>query len=272
MPAIRWGEMPGSGNMTDSPPTREKRYWISGTANDNFAIQVARNIAPPTVASPFGLLYRQHVHTDWTAAAYCIATIFYDAFESINVRFATGGGSVHITNSLFTVNRYARPGDPAAPDLKGAIGYNHNELEGTDVVVPATRFTVEFKHPPGAIGMRSVRRMAGKTAYINSDKWMEHMPGEVLFLGGAGSWGRDTETIVAYDFASSENADGISSPKLNFGDIANVVKLGHDYCWIRYEDNADAGQPTRIPKHAYVERVYKAMPFGQFFSFGQMVQ
>jgi len=46
--------------------------------------------------------------------------------------FDTGGGTQHITQSIETVNRY--PAD--APDYKGAIGYDGENVAGVDIAQP----------------------------------------------------------------------------------------------------------------------------------------
>ena len=42
--------------------------------------------------------------------------------------------------------------------------------------------------------------------------------------------------------AYSENVTGLS-----IGDIANIVKKGHQYAWIAYKDAEDSGKPSVQP-------------------------
>lgn len=267
MPAFRFEEMPGSGNSTSQPPTIEKRYYASGSVDETFVMNMALAGTPSIIASAQGILYRQDIKLDWTAADYCVVTVPYAKTDrtlgSYEVHFSTAGGTAHITNSLSTVNRY-----PAgvAPDMKGAIDYDGDEVKGCEIIVPALKLSVAFRHPQGIITMERVKVLGRTTAYVNDDVFLTYAPGEVLFLGADGQWGPQTETSVRYEFACAENADG--AKKLTFGDVADVVKQGHDFCWIRYKDEEAGGLPTRIPQHAYVERVYRRTSFVALFGFG----
>jgi len=61
----------------------------------------------------------------------------YDSLEpkDSSYTFDTGGGTQHITQSLATISKHAKPGE-TAPDFKQAIGVTTDSVEGVDVTVP----------------------------------------------------------------------------------------------------------------------------------------
>lgn len=266
--AFRFDEMPGSGNQTEDPPTEERKYYAVGSVDQSFVMNFAQGATPSMVATPMGVLYRQDIKLDWTAADYCVVTVPYGKRDkgSYNIHFSTTGGTVHITSSRSTVASYG----VGAPNMKQTIGVNEDDVDGCDIAVPALKITVSFKHPQGIITMQRVKQLARNTAYVNSDEFLTFAAGEVLFLGADGEWGPQTETSIKYEFAMAENAeDGAAGDKrLTIGDIANIVKQGHDYAWIRYADEVDAGRPVKHAKHVYVERVYVRTAFQPLFGFG----
>lgn len=269
--AFRFEEKPGSGNSTIIPAYREKVYYASGSKDENFVLNAAVAATPAAIFTPQGKLYRQDVRLSWKAAAYCEVSVPYTK-RNVNepdISFDTTGGTVHITSSRQTVEKYGVGGAGDAPDMKQTIGVNGDDVDGCDIAVPALKLTVSFRHPSGVITMAQVRSLARSTAYVNSDVWLGFQPGEVLFLGASGGWGPETETTIQYQFACSENAEnGVAGDKrLTIGDIANIVKKGHDYVWVRYVDDVDAGRPIKKAKHVYVERVYETVSFFLLFGF-----
>lgn len=66
----------------------------------------------------------------------------YDSREpkDSSYTFDTGGGTQHITQSLQTIAKKAKPGE-TAPDFKQAIGVTTDEVAGVDITVPVYSFT-----------------------------------------------------------------------------------------------------------------------------------
>lgn len=269
--AFRFQEKPGSGNSEFRGLTREKLYYASGSVDENFVLNAAAAGSPVAIFAPNGKLFRQEIRLNWTAASFCEVSVTYGPRDpnGINVQFDTSGGTAHITSSKSTVSRWGIGGLNDAPDMQQTIGVNGDDVDGCDIVVPALKLSYGLKHPQGVITMAQVRNMARYTGYVNQDLWQGFNPGEVLFLGATGGWGPETETNITYSFMCAENAtEGPPDTRLNIGDILNVVKQGHDYAWIRYSDDVDAGRPVKVAKHVYVERVYARASFAGLFPWG----
>lgn len=148
--------------------------------------------------------------------------------------------------------RYA-PAGQTAPDFKGAIGCKSDrDIEGCDIVIPACKVTAHYKFPYGRHTLAIIRDFYALTGTVCVDDFLDFAAGEALFLGVSLKLSKKTGTEAAFNFAVSYNEEG-----LNIADIKNIAKPGHDYLWVRFQDNTDAGRKTRRPEAAYVERVYR---------------
>lgn len=173
--------------------------------------------------------------------------------------FDATGGNVRIFNSLAT-GTFQRPGR-TAPNFRGLIGIRDGDPEGVDVVVPALKLNYTYKWPAGVITNAYIKSLAGMVGRTNSATWDTYAPGELLFLGGSGEIVDNLPTTISYSYAASADATGIT-----IADITSIVKGGHDYLWIAYEEEADASAKKKVkrPLACYVERVYQRVAFSAF--------
>jgi len=212
---------------------------------------------------PEGLLYRQDVDVQVQGHMLFFVEAKYGARKKENgsyrLSFDTTGGTIHITSSKQSIQRY-----PAnAADHSGLINVTKDGPQGAEIVIPALKVTVHFKHPLGVISLNHIKQLSYYTGMVNSDTFLTWKPGEVLFLGAKGSEGTDSETEVAYDFAMSKNVTGLS-----VGAIANIAKKGHELAWISYKkDNVD-DNAVQKPLGVYIERVYDTTSLSAALGFG----
>ena len=169
--------------------------------------------------------------------------------------FDTGGGTLHLTQSRKTVGKY--PTD--APDFGGAIGYDGETVNGVDIIQPAANDTETHYFPDSKITTAYKKMLSLATGTVNLKSFRGYDPGEVLFLGAAGSK-RSSDALweVTFKFAISPN-------RKNFevGDISVGMKFGWDYLWVRYADKVDDEAKTLVkkPVAVYIERVYQLADF-----------
>lgn len=177
---------------------------------------------------------------------------------SYRFSFSTTGGTARILTSLETISQYAPAGE-TAPDFKQAIGVTREgDVQGLDVVVPALRFSIEYRQPEATITDAYVRTLEAMTGTVNDATFFGRPAGEVLYLGSDGQQATDNDPTVKYDFVRLPNINGQT-----IGDIVNVAKKGHEYLWVLFEEVEDAAAkyvPKR-PKAVYVERVYDLADF-----------
>lgn len=197
--------------------------------------------------------------------------------------FDTSGGTTHITQqpqfqdtnvmdfgiwptdslpNYGTEKRYPS----SAPNQKGAIGVDGNGVQGVDIVIPALQWTESYDVPAEYVTGKYIRQVSALTGKTNKAEFRGFARGEVLFMGGTGSQDWDSEKgdspwSLSYRFVANANADGTTLPKLRVGDIENIEKKGHEYLWVRYEDNVDDNTLLKTPRHVYVNQVYAEADF-----------
>lgn len=261
-------KVPGFVDTTAEPPTATTRYKTIGEKNEQQVQAYVIANTPRTVNTIYGILWRMDVKLTQTAYNHFDIEIPYGKRPNESGQwswdFDTTGGTVHISNAKQEVARY-----PAgkAPNQFGAIGVDGDNVAGTDIVIPAMKINVQFRHPKAEMTIARAKYLAGITGFVNSATFLTFEPGEVLFLGARGSEGSDSESSVGYQFAMSKNVTG-----LNIGGIAGIVKKGWDVAWIRFEDSVESEGGTdhsiRKPRHVYVDRVYDTVDFKTALGFG----
>jgi hypothetical protein len=168
--------------------------------------------------------------------------------------FETGGGTAHITQSLSTIARYARPG-ATAPDFQGAIGCTLDSVEGCDIIIPTYNFSMT-KHLDGSLVDGAFKaNLFNLTGRTNQAIFEGFAIGEVLFLGAAGGRRGRGKWQITYRFTASPNITG-----LTVGAITSIAKKGHEYLWIQYADFEDTSAKMLVkqPISVHIERVYDA--------------
>lgn len=182
-----------------------------------------------------------------------------------NYTFSTKGGTAHITRSLQTMRKVARPGE-TAPDYKGLIGVSKNGIEGCDIVAPNVEFSIAQKFAQLTYGY--FFRLIATTGKVNKYDWKGFAFREVLFLGADGAYTpSDAWNLTCAfryapsDYGDDEDLDG-EPDGIKIGDLEPIYeKRGHDWLWVAYEETKDANKLVKVPFAAYVERVYREGDF-----------
>lgn len=260
-------QVPDSIKTTIQPPSETRRYKIVDVTSKNTVNGFALAATPAIVSTLYGLLYRQDIQISQTAFNQWMVDVPYGPRKNVTGDFTwdfdTTGGTIHITQAKAEVGRFPS----TAPDQKGAIAVDGDEVKGTEIVVPAMKINVSFKHPLGVITLPQAKFLASITGTVNSDNFLTFPPGEVLFLGARGADGSEAEATVSYQFAMAANQSGV-----NIGGIAGVAKKAWEVAWVRYEDavvSTDGQEkPTRQPKYVYVDRVYEEVAMSVALGFG----
>jgi hypothetical protein len=260
-------ERPGRRQVTTKPPSETREYVIRGVFDSAYAQALALAGTPVILSNAGGILYREDVKLAEAGFQVWNATIPYGPKKNESGQwtwdFDTTGGTVHVKASKQTVARYV-PAGGTAVDHKQLIGVHGDDVDGADVVIPALKINVRFRHPLAVVTIPFAKQLARWTGKVNSDTFLTFSPGEVLFMGGRGSDGSDAEAEVAYSFACSENLQNQV-----IGAITVVEKQGWDHIWLEWEDVEDANnKPTKKPKQVNVERVYDRIPMAASFGFG----
>lgn len=262
MAAFEFIETPDSRQYNADGPSLSLVYSAIGEANEQTVMAFAYAATPTVYSTTMGVLHRQPIQLQPRSSDVFTVTIPYGLrnreLGSWDWDFDTSGGTITLKTSKSTL------GYPVglAPDHKGAIGVHGDEVDGAEIVIPALRINVNFKHPAGVLSMTRVKQLARWTGKVNSASFMGFDAGEVLFLGARGRNGSDAACDVSYNFAMSENAT------INIGDIVGVIKQGWEHVWVSFKDDVDGGNPVKQPQYAYVEQVYDTFDMAAELGFG----
>lgn len=260
--------LPAGIQTTGAEPTETRRFKVIDVPNQSTANAFALASTPAIIATIYGILYRQDLQVSRVAFNQWMIDVPYGKRKiqtgDFTWDFDTTGGTIHITQAKAEVGRFP---PASAPDQRGAIAVDGNEVKGTDIIIPAMKINCSFRHPFGVITLAQAKFLSTITGTTNSTRFLTFAPGEVLFLGARGSDGTDSEANVNYQFAMAANQTGQT-----IGAIAGVAKKAWEVAWIRYEDKvvtADGKEvPTREPKFVYVDRVYDEIDLGTALGFG----
>lgn len=168
--------------------------------------------------------------------------------------FEIAGSTQKITQSLETVNRYARP-TKTAPNFRGAIGVTKDSVEGTDIFIPSYTWNETVYQPWNVVNETYRKMVFSICGTTNNAGFRGFEAGEVLFLGASGTIRQsEVDWEVNYRFVASPNITG-----LTIGDIEGIEKKGHEYLWVRFEDEEDDDAKTlvKVPSSVHIERVYE---------------
>ena len=241
-------------------PSVDLRYSVLGTESD---LEVRALVEANIPAFYAGLVF-QNYHISHQGGGVWEVSVRYGQREpretgQSSFSFETSGGTQHVTQSLQTVARYARPGE-TAPDFKGAIGVNNDSVEGIDITVPVFNFTETHYIPAALVTGAYKATLFHLTGKVNHAPFKGFARGEVLFLGASGSRRGVEDWEISFKFAASPNAVG-----LTIGEITGIEKKGWEYLWVRYVDAEDENTLIKKPAAVYVEQVY---PYGDFSLLG----
>jgi len=166
--------------------------------------------------------------------------------------FDTGGGSVHITQSIDTVHNYG----PDAQDFEGAIGVSKDQVAGTDIIEATYNFSEVHIKEDGDITVTYKEILFDLTSKTNDASFKGTSAGECLFLGAQGTKRSDDEWDITYNFAARKNKTGMV-----VGTLSGISKEGWEYLWVEYGPKVVGGQNLQVPKAAHVEQVYYEADF-----------
>jgi hypothetical protein len=243
-----------SREATESPDSASTDlvYTVEGTEDD----AAVRTLVEATVPTTYNGLVLQSYHMAHQGGGVWEVSARYGQKEKketgdSSFSFDTGGGTVHISQSLQTLGSYAPPGK-TAPNFQGAIGATIDSVEGTDITVPIYSFA-ETHYLDNALVTGAYKlNLFQLTGRVNAASFKGFAAGEVLFLGASGSKRGSEDWEITFRFAASPNVSGLA-----VGPITGITKRGWDYLWVRYADAEDQNVLVKQPIAAYVERVYQ---------------
>jgi hypothetical protein len=262
-------------------------FWVTGSESEADVVAAVEAVAPLLIDVGGKIVVRTSISPNHRALQVWECKVKYsdeddekseeDPEEGTwHFSFDTTSGTHKVSQSLSTVERYHRTAANAAPDLRGAIGWDGKKLNGTEVAVPKLEFTVEVYYDPADITTTFAATLARATGKTNDDAWVGFAECEVLFMGATGAGDRPLFTgarvkpaKVTFKFACSENRTDIAVGDIALdhtgAGVAGVDKKGWEYLWVYYTVKDTGGITFPTPEWAYVEKMYTPMDFAAFF-------
>jgi len=261
--SLLWVEKPTSGSISYEPLSVTKLYTLRGPTDENNAWLYASMSTAPTVIACGQVLYRQNITCNPLGYIHWDVEATYgerkNALNEYTFRGSTTGGTQRLTTAKQHIATFPAAG---APDYKGAIDVQGDEVRGVDVVIPSGKFSYSFKFPSGVVNEAFLIKFAKYTGQTNSKAWHGLEPGEALFLGTDAGDGSNAEATVDFNFAISQNIVNAT-----IGDITGVNKKGWEVAWALFKRDVDGGKPIVKPERIYVERVYDSFDFAAQLGF-----
>lgn len=242
----------------------EYRFLVAGAA-DEAAVRTAIQAAAPATYGglvlslpDFGAITidERKTETEWLCTVRYVKA-YAPPDESYD--FDTSGGQLHITQNLSTIARY---GTSIPTDEKGAIGWDGNNVNGADIIVPKYEFgETHYMYWTPMSGEWAYKLvLMGLTGKVNNAAFRGFAAGEVLFMGARATRTPETSPYwqINYRFAASPNKTG-----LVVGGITGIAKKGWELMDVRYEQQVSGIVNTTIPVPVCV-LIHKVYDEGDF--------
>ncbi len=176
--------------------------------------------------------------------------------------FDTGGGTQHVTTSK-TQTVYGVDGSSGTENFENAIGYDGQNVNGIDIVIPQFQWTETHIKGTDSVTSLYKRTVAALTGKVNDAGFRGFNAGEVLFVGASGTRTGTERWSITFKFAYSPNQTNLLiNPQSTADDqITVATKKGWEYLWVRFKDKPGVGQVLKAPEYAVVDKVYDAGNF-----------
>jgi hypothetical protein len=249
---------------TGDSPTLEMIYTCEGSTGEGDIKAAVEAVAPSSYQGlrRSSIDLQPEVIDEMTGLGRWTATVRYARRAAKEVgdssySFDTSGGNQHITQSLATISRTAASG--TAPDCKGAIGWDGQNVQGVDIVVPTYSFSETHYLSDNDVTEAYKGKLFGLTGKVNNASFKGLAAGECLFLGASGAKRGDDDWEITFRFAARPNRTNVA-----VGDITVPAAKGWEYLWVRYGPAVSNSSLVQVPVAAYVEQVYQSGDFSDF--------
>jgi len=265
MPYVR--EKHNSGRLEDvgGEISLVYEYYVFGVSTEGAAYWQIATTTPPVLMFQ-GRAYRRHsitvepVAAAWEGREVWEGRVVYQQlFHNVTLEYqgTSGAATARVTVSREVVGAYSPPGT-VPPDLGGVIGFDGEDVQGCEIIVPQPEFSISVEPVPVTdpnAFLRTVSMMAGR---VNANSYLGFYAGELLLAGADITGATDKPFRVTYRFQASPNLWGV-----RIGGIYVPFKRGWDYLDVYYGRAFDTQSRTlvRRPRAVYVHRVYDYVPF-----------
>jgi hypothetical protein len=242
--------------------TREMAFKIRGTTDPEAAYAALIATAPASVTVDGFILSKRVFTVDYVDLEVFDGTVTYSKKSLDNeelqqgessYQFETGGGTKQVSYALATTKYPA-----SAPDMANAVNFDGEKINGVEVQAPVFNFSETHVLPAATVTGAYKLALFNATGKVNGGPFKGFAQGEVLFLGASGSKRGDDDWEIAFRFAASPNAAGLSVTG-----VSVASKRGWEYLWVNWCKEVDGATNALKPKAAgvYVQQVYEYADF-----------
>jgi hypothetical protein len=195
-----------------------------------------------------------------------------------------GAGGTQHTNQCISQIAFPEGKFQGLVDAK-VVGWHRDGVNGTDVDIPGTTYTLTRKWLPNLITgdyLKGLGKLRGKTnrspytiswIFQQNNYSIEFDEGELRFLNhraktdftknGVGVW------EISYSFLYSENLTDFDLGKTKDGTEITADIQGHEYVWFSYEKKEITAPPATIevPEAAFISQMYRDEDFQTVLGF-----
>jgi len=265
MPYIR--EKQNSGRIEDQggDVTLVYEYWVFGAQLEGAAYWTVATSTPVVLMFQGRAYRRDSITVEKTASAWpgrevWDARVVYRPIQAnvtVEYQATTGSTTARIVVSREVVGAYA-PYGQIPPDLGGVIGYDGEDVEGTEILIPQPEISLSVEPVPISDPNAFLRTISVMTGCVNANVYAGFLPGELLFAGADVSGATERPWRVVYRLQCSPTLFNI-----RIGDIVVPLKRGWDYLDVYYGKTFDFQSWSLVqrPRAVYVHRVYDYVPF-----------
>lgn len=176
-----------------------------------------------------------------------------DPFDGLS--FNVGTESQRITQPIKTRGLYTKLGK-SIPNKKSAIGFDGENVEGVDILVPTFDFTIERVFQRSKITNSFVKSLVDCAGKVNRSKFKDKDQHCCQFMGCAGGKESEKTWKLQFNFRAAETIRNF-----DVGDIKVEEKRGFDYLWVRYKTDIDEEAVVKVPLGVYVEEIIEERDF-----------
>lgn len=173
------------------------------------------------------------------------------------LEFDTGSDTMRLTQSIATAS-YVRQGE-TAEDVKGAIGWDGQRVNGIDIDVGVLMFSEQWTLPDSAVTPQYMATLMTLHGSVNASPFRGFGARSLLFKGAGGRRVSPDKFSVTFKFAASppQNNIVVGGDGNGDGGITVAQKLGWQYMDVMYADTEGAADILQVPKQVNVHTVYR---------------
>lgn len=263
-------EIPESRDLSYDPPTVTTQWVCEGLFSEKDVGILANSATPNSYLHPLGAtLRRQNISVKEFGHKLFNVSVPYArrvrTIGSYSIRSSTIGGTIRIKAGIHVATYPS-----GKPTHGGLIGVKGDDVEGAEIVIPATKITVAFTHPGNYLTDAKVREISRLVGAVDNSGIVGYEPYEMLLIGcdfgqsgDVTTAGTETSEDISYEFAMSPNLANFA-----IGAVTGISKKGWDVASVYWVPTVESSKPSQVVDSVDIIRVYRELNLKALLGFG----